>query len=70
MSAMYACMLMADYYYCTYHLAWLLYIQVFTNTYIEQFQKVITVINITRKMVLSNNLSLCRLFALVFCLSH
>ena len=38
--------------------------------YIEQFQKVITVINITRKMVLSNNLSLCRLFALVFCLSH
>ena len=68
---MYACMLMADYYYSTYHLAWLLYIQVFTiYKYIEQFQKVIKVINITRKMVLSNNLSLCRLFALVFCLSH
>ena len=68
---MYACMLMADFYYCTYHLAWLLYIQVFTiYKYIEQFQKVIKVINITRKMVLSNNLSLCRLFALVFCLSH
>ena len=44
------------------------YSSVYKNVY-WAVTKVITVINITRIMVLSNNLSLCQLFALIFCLS-
>ena len=45
------------------------YSSVYKNVY-WAVTKVITVINITRRMVLCNYLSLCQLFALVFCLSH